>query len=153
MVEVAQVAAVVEQDGDQQEPGESDHRRDDQASVERSHDPGAAAHAYEEGADDRGNDAHGAEHQRVEDKDQVGLAADLVEKTAEEHGGDRRDRVCLEEVRRHTGAVADVVTHVVRDDRRVARVILRDPGLELADEVRAHVRRLGVDATAESGED
>ena len=110
------------------------------------------AHAHEERADDRSDDADRTEHQRVEHEDEVGLAADLVEQAAEQHRGDRGDRVRLEQVGRHAGAVADVVAHVVGDDRGVARVVLRDAGLELADQVGADVGCLGVDATAEAGE-
>ena len=41
----------------------------------------------------------------------------------------------------------------VRDGGRVARVVFRDPGLDLADEVGADVSTLGEDAAAEAGED
>ena len=50
----------------------------------------------------------------------------------------------LEEVGAHAGDVADVVAHVVGDDRRVVRVVLVDARLDLADEVGADVGRLGV---------
>ena len=50
------------------------------------------------------------------------------------------------------GAVADVVADVVGDRRRVARVVLGDAGLDLADEVGADVGRLREDAAAEPGE-
>ena len=50
------------------------------------------------------------------------------------------------------GAVADVVADVVRDHGRVARVVLGDARLDLADEVGADVGRLRVDAAAESRE-
>ena len=43
--------------------------------------------------------------------------------------------------------VADVVTDVVRNHRRVVRVVLIDARLDLADEVRADVRGLRVDPT------
>ena len=72
---------------------------------------------------------------------------------AEEHHGDRGHRVSLEEVGRHAGAVADVVADVVSDHGGVARVVLGDPRLDLADEVGADVGRLGEDAAAESSED
>ena len=72
---------------------------------------------------------------------------------AEQHHRDRGHRVGLEEVGRHAGAVADVVADVVGDHGRVARVVLGDPGLDLADEVGADVGGLGEDAAAESGED
>ena len=72
---------------------------------------------------------------------------------ADQHHRDRGHRVRLEEVGRHAGAIADVVADVVRDHRRVARVVLRDPGLDLSDEVGADVRGLRVDAAAETRED
>ena len=63
------------------------------------------------------------------------------------------DRVGLEQVGRHAGAVADVVADVVGDHGRVARVVLGDARLDLADEVGADVGGLRVDAAAEPGED
>ena len=59
----------------------------------------------------------------------------------------------LEQVGRHAGAVADVVADVVGDGRRVARIVFRNAGLDLADHVAADVRTLGEDAAAETGED
>ena len=123
-----------------------------QAAIERTHDPGAPTHADEPGADDRRDDADGAQHQRVEHEHEIRFAAGLVEQAAEQHGRHGRDRVGLEEVGRHARAIADVVADVVRDDRRVARIVFRNAGLELADEVGTDVGGLGVDATAESGE-
>ena len=69
------------------------------------------------------------------------------------HGGDGRHRVGLEQVGRHAGAVADIVADVVGDGRRIARIVLRDAGLDLADEIAADVGALGEDAAAETGED
>ena len=76
----------------------------------------------------------------------------LPDADPEEHHRDGRDRVRLEEVGRHAGAVADVVADVVRDDRGVARVVLGDARLDLPDEVGADVGGLRVDAAAESRE-
>ena len=67
-------------------------------------------------------------------------------------GGDDGDLVGLEEVGRHAGAVADVVAHVVGDGGRIAGVVLGDAGLDLADQVGAHVGRLGEDAAADPHE-
>ena len=50
------------------------------------------------------------------------------------------------------GAVADVVAHVVGDHGRVARIVLGDVRLDLADEVGADVGALGEDAAAEARE-
>ncbi len=58
----------------------------------------------------------------------------------------------LEQVGAAAGAVADVVAHQVGDHGRVARVVLGDAGLDLADQVGADVGGLGVDAAAELGE-
>ncbi len=81
--------------------------------------------------------------------------ADLAgeEDRGEQHGGDDRDRVGLEQVGGHTGAVTDVVAHVVGDHGGVAGVVLGDAGLDLAHQVGADVSALGEDAAAETGED
>ena len=67
----------------------------------------------------------------------------------------RQDRtdVALEEVGAHAGHVADVVTDVVGDDGGVARIVLGDTGLDLADEVGADVGGLRVDAAADTREE
>ena len=71
---------------------------------------------------------------------------------AEDERGDERHGVGLEQVGRHAGAVADVVADVVGDGGRVARVVLGDALLDLADEVGADVGRLGEDAAADAHE-
>ena len=71
---------------------------------------------------------------------------------AEDDRRDQRHLVRLEQVGRHTGAVTDVVTDVVGDRRRVARVVFGDTGFDLADEVGADVGRLREDAAADSQE-
>ena len=78
-----------------------------------------------------------------------------MEREAEpqQHYGNGGDRVGLEQVGRHPGAVADVVAHVVGDHCRVPRIVLRNPGLDLADEVGPDVGRLRIDAAAEASED
>ena len=71
---------------------------------------------------------------------------------AEDQRGDQRHRVGLEQVGGHAGAVTDVVADVVGDRRGVARVVLGDARLDLADEVGADVGRLGEDAAADAHE-
>ena len=75
------------------------------------------------------------------------------EDRGQHHRRDHRHRVGLEQVGRHAGAIADVVADVVGDGRRVARIVLGNAGLDLADEVGADVGALGEDAAAETGED
>ena len=72
---------------------------------------------------------------------------------AQDHGADVLGSRRLEQVGATAGAVADVVTDEVGHDRRVARVVLRDSRLDLADEVGTDVGRLRVDAAAELREE
>jgi len=105
--------------------------------------------ADHEDADDR-EDRSDAGH------DHRGQDADLAERRdrgAEGGGGEDRAAVGLVEVRAHPGHVAHVVSDVVRDGRRVARVVLGDAGLDLADEVGTDVGGLGVDAATDAGEE
>src|SRR5262249_38123528 len=133
--------------GDQEKTDERDDGRHHQAGVQTAHDPAREIQANRHGADHGAHDRYGAQQERVHDP------GDVVEKQgAQQHGGNHRDGVCLEQVGRHSSAVADVVADVVSDDCGVARVILRDAGLDLADQVGADVGGLGVDATAEAGE-
>src|SRR6185437_8158467 len=91
----------------------------------------------------------GAECQRIDRR--VGAAGEG--QSAEQHGRDDRDGVGFEQVRGHAGTVTDVVTDVVGDDAGIAGVVLGNTRLNLADEVRAHVRSLGEDAAAQARED
>jgi len=75
------------------------------------------------------------------------------EAEAQQHHRDGGDRVGLEQVGRHSGAIADIVAHVVGDHGGVAGIVLGNPGLDLADEIGADVSGLRVDAAAEAGED
>ena len=72
---------------------------------------------------------------------------------AQDHGADVLGGHRFEEVGAAAGAVADVVADEVGDDGGVARVVLRDARLDLADEVSADVGSLGVDTAAELGEE
>ena len=98
--------------------------------------------------------ARAAEREQRAGRPQLGLVReDRRERgNAEDDRRDQRHLVRLEQVGRHTGAVADVVTDVVGDRRRVARVVFGDAGFDLADEVGADVGRLREDAAADSQE-
>jgi hypothetical protein len=107
--------------------------------------------------DDRGEQAECADDEREEDPagriGPAGLEGDGVDADAEDHRADVLGGGGLEQVGAAAGAVADVVADEVRDHARVAGVVLGDPGLDLADEVRPDVSRLGVDAATELGEE
>ncbi len=135
--------------------GHGQERRRPHPAVDRGHGASVVvAGADDEDADDGRDDPDGGDHDREDDgTGGERPVADRVERgDAEDDRGDDRDHVGLEEVGRHAGAVADVVAHVVGDGRRVAGVVLGDARLDLADEVGAHVGRLGEDAAADSHE-
>ena len=110
---------------------------------------GVVVAADEEAADDAGQDADGGEDQR-EHRARAGERAG--EADAQGQGADQRADIAFKQVRAHAGHVADVVADVIGDDGGVARVVLGDAGLDLADQVRADVSGLGVDAAAHAGE-
>ena len=139
--------ALVEGHRDRDEADGRQHDRDRDRLVERVHDRAAAAHAREPDPDHGGDDGDPADGEREERQPTGG------KRRPKKHDRDRRDRVGLEEVGCHAGAVPDVVADVVGDDGRVARVVLGDAGLDLPDEVGADVRGLGVDTAAEPRED
>src|SRR6476646_8865868 len=125
--------------GDRVEGRDRDHAGQDHALVERALDA-VGFGPHHEGADDRGDDRDAADDQRV-DRDLAGEVT-VEGEDAEQHHRDRGDRVGLEQVGGHAGAVADVVADVVGDNR-----------LDLADQVGADVGGLGEDAAAQPGED
>ena len=151
----ATVADVAPADHEMRRDREADDRQHaggDQALVERAHDRIVGAELDEERADDRGDDAGAADRQRIEHRRrQVVLAGE--EDRGEHHRRHDRHRVGLEQVGRHAGAVADIVADIVGDRRGVARIVLGNARLDLADEIGADVGALGEDAAAETGED
>ncbi len=123
---------------------------DDHAAVQRAHDLAALRGLDEERADDRGDDRNRAEHQRVDHRLGTVIHSDQA---TEQHRRDDGHGIGLEQVGGHAGAVADVVADVIRDHARVARIVFRDAGLDLADQVGTDVSTLGEDTAAESCED
>ena len=144
-----------------EEPGDGERGgRDVVAAVQGLHGVLVLARLDDEDADDRREEAERARDEREEhDADDAGRERHAPcsergrERRAEDHRADVLGRGGLEEVGAAARAVADVVADEVRDDGRVARVVLRDAGLDLADEVRADVGRLRVDAAAELREE
>ena len=106
--------------------------------------------AHQVGPDDRGEHPDAAHEKREDDPLQV--PGGEHQRHAQDKARDDGHLVGLEDVRRHAGAVTDVVADKVRDDRRVAGVVFRHARLDLAHEVRADVRRLGVDAATDPHE-
>ncbi|MCY1289337.1 hypothetical protein D9M70_384260 [compost metagenome] len=128
------------------------HAGDDQTPVESAHDRIVGTELDEEGADDRSDDAGCADGQRI-DHDRREQRRAGEEDRRQHHGRDDRDGVGLEQVGRHAGAIADIVADVIGNRCRIARIVFRNAGLHLADEIAANVGTLGEDAAAETGED
>ena len=130
-------------DGGEQD---ADERRDVEAAVD-GRQAGLGA------ADARDRDAqHGDDRADRGDDEREHEALLAERRLAQDEGRDERHRVGLEQVRGHARAVAHVVADVVGDRGRVARVVLGDALLDLADEVGADVGRLGEDAAADPHE-
>ena len=131
-----------------------EHRGRKHALIQRTHDRLAGAELDEEGADDRGDDADAAdgERERHHPHQRVGAGA-AEEDRGQDHGCDRGHGVGLEQIRGHAGAVADIVADIVGDRCRIAWIVFRNSGLDLADEVAADVGALGEDAAAKPRED
>ena len=53
----------------------------------------------------------------------------------------------------HAGAIADIVADIVGDGRGIARIVLGNPGFDLADEIGANIGTLGENAAAKTSED
>ena len=72
---------------------------------------------------------------------------------AERDCRDKRADIALKEIGSHAGDVADVIAHVVGDNRRISGVILGNARFDLADKVGSHVGGLGVNAAAHTGKE
>jgi len=132
--------------GRQEDQHGGDRRRHGQPLVERPHDVVAGTQLDEEGAGNRADDADGADHQRIDHQARLGVTH--KENRRQQHGGDDRDRVGLEKVGGHAGAVADIVADIIGNDRGVPGIVLRDASFDLAHEVGADIGPLGEDAAA-----
>ena len=126
------------------------HGRDRCRDVERTVDGDQAVLAGAGAAEvDAGHRGQGADRRDQQREDQALLAE---RGHAEDQRRDQRHGVRLEEVGGHAGAVADVVADVVGDRGGVARVVLGDVLLDLADQVGADVGGLGEDAATDTHE-
>ena len=135
---------------DAQETDRRQRPRDDQSAVESVHDLATGARIDEERADDGGQNRESSQRERIGDR---GKGVVPEQQGAEQHGRDNRHRVGFEKVRRHSGAVSDIIANVVGDDCGVPRIVFGYSGLDFADEVGSHVRPLGEDAAAQTRED
>ncbi len=113
--------------------------------------------AHKQDPRDRTDQSEGAEQQRQ--AHHAGAWTDALDEAVgallHHHGGqrDRRDHgtaIGLKDVGSHARHVANVVADVIGDDARIARIVLGNAGLDLADQVRADVGALGEDSAADT---
>jgi hypothetical protein len=72
---------------------------------------------------------------------------------AQNHRRDNSHGIGFKQVCGHAGAIADIVANVVGDRCRVAWIIFRNAGFNLADQIAANVSALGEDAAAQTRKD
>ncbi len=143
--QVGEAGRQVDEGGDGGQHG-TGGRRGVEAAVDRGQAGLLAADAGDRDAQHRGQRTDRGHDQREHQ-------ALLAERgLAQDERGDQRDGVGLEQVGGHAGAVADVVADVVGDGGGVARVVLGDRLLDLADQVGPDVRGLGEYAAADPHE-
>ena len=69
------------------------------------------------------------------------------------NGGDDAAHIGLEQVRAHPGHIAHIVAHIVGNNAGIAGVILRNAGLDLAHQIRAHIGGFGENPAADPGKE
>ncbi len=131
---------------------DGENARGNDAAIERTHDRVIGAEFDEQRPDDRRHDTGCTNGERIHHH-RTEIVLIREEDAGENHGGDNRDGVGLEQVGGHTGTVADVIADVVGNRCGVAWIVLGNAGLDLADEVGADVRTLRKDAASETGKD
>ena len=127
-----------------------DHARDNQAAVESRHDLLTRDVVHKERADDACDDGNGPENEGV--FHETHGVARCGERT-DHHRRDKGHRVRFKKVSGHTGAVTDVVAHVIGDHGGVTRVVFGNAGFHLAHKVSADVGALREDAAAKTRKD
>ena len=108
---------------------------------------GSFAFAADQDAEDRGHQADTADREGKQH-----AFAGFVNQRAKCESTDDRSDIGLKQVRTHTGYVTDIVTDIVSDNRRIARVVFRNSGFDFTDQVGSDVSRFGVDTAAYASE-
>ena len=108
---------------------------------------------HREDAQKRGQQTdHG--HAERQGHEGVALAAQMGEGIAVNGGtdgnrGNNGTHIGLENVRAHTGHIADIIPDVIGNHTGIAGVVFGDAGLNFADQVAADIRGLGINAASD----
>ena len=62
-----------------------------------------------------------------------------------------RSDIGFVQIRTHSGHITNIITYVIRNRGRVARVVLRNARFNFTDQIGSNIRRLGVDAAPHTG--
>src|SRR5205823_7454530 len=103
-------------------PGDRERDGDVVAEVQRRQRALGVSSTYRDDANNARNKPEATHHQREDEPRDV--MRDQVDRYAEDHRADVLGGGRLEEICAAAGAVADIVADQVRDDGRVARVVL-----------------------------
>ncbi len=112
--------------------------------------------ADKERADDGRDDPEGGNQHRQQDKvDHRDIQESCCDGChyCKAHCRNDRAYVGFIQVGAHPGDVAHVVAHVVGDDCRVPRIVLRDPGLDFPHQVCTHIGGFGEDPATDTGKE
>ena len=98
--------------------------------------------ADEKASDNTGEQTEGRKKQRIEHP------RILKVNRPQRQGRDQRSDIGLEKIRPHAGDIADIIADIIRDHSGISRIILRNPRLDLSDQVRSDIGGLGIDSSA-----
>lgn len=144
----------------QQRHGQQEHnerledRRAPQLNLQRGLNVSVVLNAAEEGnvGNDERNNHAGRHDQNREQHDGPRERRVRRQRRRQDHGGASSLSETAEQIGTHTGNVTDIVADVVSDDSWVARIVLRDASLDLADQVSADISSLRVDTATNTPE-
>ena len=105
-----------------------------------------------ENAEQREKYTHCGNKHRCDDSLELHVSAHGKGSRAESCGRQNGAAVAFVQVGTHSSHVSHIISHVVGDCSRIARVVLRNVRLHLAHKVGSHVCRLCIDASANAGE-
>ena len=108
----------------------------------------AAGEVYEQNAENCAQHGDSAEYEWINYRRRISRQRER----ANQYGADQAHRVGLEDVGGHACAIPDVVADVVCNRGGITRIIFFKALLDLANEIRADIGGLGVNAAAKSCE-
>ena len=149
------VIAIGEEDGgDDVDSGKHDEGGGDELSLEGELDVGLLLDGHDVGGDEGADEANKDSDSRDGDGEEKGIPSSVAGRVdgsaSDDKGGAGGLGERAEKVRSHTGNISDVVSDVVSDSGRVARIILGDSVDDLSNEVGTDIGGLGVDSTSDA---